>query len=172
MGNNQRLEAVVTPFLALAKERYPNLPPSEALEKLQSEMHQLENRTSTLEQKTTPRSLNLVQTDILIKSLSPYQNQVHNILIVAPVGDTESFQFAEVFRDIFEKAGWNVHTIRLMEFRRHIPSGIIMEVGEPPYKDGDIIYDAFQAVGLEVQLQYNPELSINEVMLLIGTKKQ
>lgn len=50
--SNKRLEEMLIPFQALAKERFPNLPLSEALEKLKDDLSKLQSRTTVLEQET------------------------------------------------------------------------------------------------------------------------
>lgn len=153
-------------FETIAKKRFPNLPPSEALEKLQNEMQQLETRTSKLEQKTAFRKLSLSQKNALINSLSPYKgHKIH----IQTIGDVEARQFAEAFKEVFEQAGWIVSGFGLMIYQVQ-PVGIIIKIGKYPSSVGEIIYDAFQAVGLQVQGKVNPSFKSDDVVLIIGSK--
>jgi len=52
LESNERMEKILTPFESLAKERFPNLTASEALENLKNDLSKLQSRTITLEQET------------------------------------------------------------------------------------------------------------------------
>lgn len=52
LESNKRLEEGNASILAIAKERYPNLSSTEALEKLKEDLSKLQSRTTVLEQET------------------------------------------------------------------------------------------------------------------------
>lgn len=166
-ASNEKLVKNLAPILEIAKERFPNLPPSEALEKLQNEMQQLETRTSSLEQKTTFRTLTPEQNTKLIKTLSLYQK--HKISIHSDP-DPESRQFAGLFKKVFKEAGWIISNdiIELGYPNREFCSfGIIIASAEAYPKDANMLYKLFQTIGFQTELVILTDFKSDEVKLMI-----
>jgi len=106
LSANKELQNQLQPFVTLARQKYPSGDVNESLKSLHSDLQKIKERTSALEASNRPRSLSLPQIETLVKELSQYKGT--SIGIKYQANDSESYDYARQFRDLFSRAGWTI----------------------------------------------------------------
>lgn len=162
-----KLQASLDPFVEAARRRHPDArTDTEALQRLQSDLTDLSQRTQLLEERTARRDLKPEQQRMLVRALSKHAGQ--ELKVVAVMGDSESTGFAHSLSDTLRAARWaNEQGINEVNFARN-PTGLIITHPEvSPPAAAVSLRDALALVGYEVLVQQQPNV---ELTLYVGVK--
>lgn len=166
----------IDPFIELAKTRYPKETIDSALQKLIDDISKLENKTDIIKEKTDlleqtirPRSLKQQDFENLVSVLNRFEKR--EIGITCVMGDQEAFAFATQLKSLFEKSGWKVKGVSQSVFTSPVKGWYIAVNSDPPPETANIVFRAFQSIGITLPGFRNESLPNETVEILVGSNK-
>ena len=166
----KELQNQLQPFITLAREKYPSPDLDESLKSLHSDLQKIHERTTkleTAEAATRPRSLIPSQMETLVKVLSDYKGTPIGIKYRA--NDTESYNYALQFKEVFATAGWRITRVA-MTFYYSPVYGLELGVKTDPASEAALAITAyFEQQGIDIKHVVYSEQT-ESILLRVGQK--
>jgi hypothetical protein len=108
----ESIDEQLEPFIQLARESYPGIPPESALAKLRGDLESLESRTVGLEQRTSPRHLPATQASRISSKLRSQPQR--KVLVQFDPTDLEAKTYGQQLAAAVASGGWSIETFELM----------------------------------------------------------
>jgi hypothetical protein len=170
LDDNEKIMFKLEPFEKLAQKMFPNEKSEIALSKLQKEIEIIKIRTLDLEVKNQPRSINDSQRKSLFTSMhNLYSLGYHKIRIISVLGDQESLNYANQFKDLFRSVKWEV--VGEQGIFVKAPIGLIIySPNDPAPNYIDDFYNYFIGSGFVISGELDSSLKNGEFKIVVGAK--
>jgi hypothetical protein len=136
----------------------------------QNELAQLKNAFTTLQTKTTPRTISAVQINQLFPLL--LQNPKGTIHLNALSGNVEARRFAEQIASLLQATGWTITHFSQLEIVGEEPIGLLFWVHSlasiPP--EARALKENFDAVGLSPTWRIDDRFPKGTFQIIVGHK--
>jgi len=170
LKGNQTLQDRVAPFEILARARYPQAEPNEALRRLEHDLESIKARTAGIEARAEPRRIPKSARSNVIMTLRAYAG--HRVRLSVPNGDSEAFEFASQITALLREAGLNAGPINSVISTVPIRGIRLAVESEAPGSFGAAILTALHLCGIDVSGHADPSrITANEAYLDVGSKQ-
>jgi hypothetical protein len=164
-----KAEIKLAPFLAIANQRFPDIPSDKRLELLLAKLDQAivsvqdAARRVSSERSLTPQIQSSLVTNLkMIPSL--------DVEVTCVLGDTEGFALASQIKNVFEKAEWKVNGVNQAIFNIPVKHLVLTFGKEPSLELQRTISILFDSLSYPREATLDKKLGENALKIVVGSK--
>jgi hypothetical protein len=168
VSDGRQLNVQLQPFLELAKRRFPELTPDQALTKLRKDLATIQNRTGAIEASLRPRALSTMDIETLSAQLRAVGSQRVRLL---RNNNDEAARISADIKTLCERAGWPIEN-DLIDLVGNAEGMGVFRSGEQPSPACVALVLAVRGKGFAIDPIRDDTLPQGTLVVRVGSKSR